>query len=240
MSIVEECDGIMVARGDLGVEMSPEKAPMLQKQIIRMCNKKGIPVITATQMLESMINEPRPTRAEASDVANAIVDGTDAVMLSGESAVGKYPVKAVEMMARIAADVEKDTEFVNYPPAETDETHALSEALNTIDKILPLRCIAAFTSSGYTARLAASERPKAFAIAFTSNEKVDRRLNLVWGVKPILLSEEVESFEDLTAQAQNYLLKLGLAAPGEKILIVGGIPTKHTQGTNFLKIHTIS
>ncbi|WP_293064715.1 pyruvate kinase [Okeania sp. SIO2B3] len=151
-AIVKECDGIMVARGDLGVEMKPEKVPMLQKQIIWMCNKRGIPVITATQMLESMIHEPRPTRAEASDVANAIVDGTDAVMLSGESAVGKYPVKAVEMMVRIAEDVEKDTQFINYPPAETDETHAISEALNIIDKILPLRCIAAFTSSGYTAR----------------------------------------------------------------------------------------
>lgn len=239
-AIVAECDGLMVARGDLGVEMSPEKVPMLQKQIIRMCNKKGIPVITATQMLESMIHEPRPTRAEASDVANAIVDGTDAIMLSGESAVGKYPIKAVEMMARIAQDVEKDTQFINYPPAETDETHALSEALNIIDKILPLRCIAAFTSSGYTARLAASERPKAFVIAFTPNKNVYHRLNLVWGVQPILLNEEVESFEDLVAQAQSYLLKLNLVAPGEKILIVGGIPTKNSRGTNFLKIHTIS
>ncbi len=239
-AIIEESDGLMVARGDLGVEMRPEKVPMLQKNMIRMCNKKGIPVITATQMLESMIHEPRPTRAEASDVANAIVDGTDAVMLSGESAVGKYPVKAVEMMVRIAADVEKDTKFVNYPPAETDETHAISEALNIIDKIVPLRCIAAFTSSGYTARLAASERPKAFVIAFTPNEKVYHRLNLVWGVKPILLNEEVDSFEDLVAQAQSYLLKRNWATPGEKILIVGGIPTKHTRGTNFLKIHTIS
>ncbi len=238
-AIVAECDGLMVARGDLGVEMSPEKVPMLQKRIIQMCNKKGIPVITATQMLESMIHEPRPTRAEASDVANAIVDGTDAVMLSGESAVGKYPVKAVEIMARIAQDVEKEIQFINYPPAEKNETHAISEALNIIDKILPLRCIAAFTSSGYTARLAASERPKTFVVAFTPNKDVYHRLNLVWGVKPILLNEEVESFEDLVEQAQSYLLKLNLAVPGEKILIVAGIPTKHARGTNFLKIHTI-
>jgi pyruvate kinase len=122
-TILEECDGLMVARGDLGVEMSPEKVPMLQKQIIRMCNRKSIPVITATQMLDSMIRNARPTRAEASDVANAIVDGTDAVMLSGESAVGDFPVKSVEMLVKIAKEVEKDLQFVNHPPAKTDETH---------------------------------------------------------------------------------------------------------------------
>ncbi|MGK7872650.1 MAG: pyruvate kinase [Xenococcaceae cyanobacterium] len=238
-AIVAECQGIMVARGDLGVEMSPEKVPLLQKQIIRLCNKKGIPVITATQMLDSMIHNPRPTRAEASDVANAIIDGTDAVMLSGESAVGKFPVKAVEMLGRIATDVEPEINFVNYPPAATDETHALSEALNTIDKVLDLQCIVAFTSTGYTAALAAAKRPKAPVVALTPNLKVYHALNLVWGVKPLLLEREVESFEELVGQAQSSLLQRNLAVPGEKILIVGGIPTKKARGTNFVKIHTI-
>jgi pyruvate kinase len=212
---------------------------MLQKQIIRLCNQKGIPVITATQMLESMIQNPRPTRAEANDVANAIIDGTDAVMLSGESAVGAYPVQAVEMMARIAQEVEKDIQFVNHPPMDSDETHALSEALNAIDKIVDLRCIVAFTSSGYTARLASAERPKAPVIALTDNIRVYHRLNLVWGVKPLLLDFQVESFEDLVQQAETILVDRNLAAPGDRILIVGGIPTQKSGGTNFLKIHTI-
>ncbi|MEL7037657.1 MAG: pyruvate kinase [Cyanobacteria bacterium J06592_8] len=238
-AIVDECDGLMVARGDLGVEMSPEKVPLLQKQIIRLCNQKGIPVITATQMLESMINNPRPTRAEASDVANAVIDGTDAVMLSGESAVGHFPVKAVEMLARITADVEPDLKFVNYPPAESDETHALSEALNTIDKILSLKCIVAFTSTGYTAELAAAERPKAPVVAFTPNPTTYHRLNLVWGVRPVLLAHEVGSFEGLIDQAETLLLERQLVNAGDQILIVAGIPTKHPRGSNFLKIHRI-
>lgn len=239
-SIINECDGLMVARGDLGVEMSPEKVPLLQKQIIRMCNQKGIPVITATQMLDSMIHSARPTRAEASDVANAIIDGTDAVMLSGESAVGKFPVKAVQMLSKIASDVEPEIEFKNYPPVMSDETHALSEALNTIDKILNLHCIVAYTSTGYTAILAAAERPKVPVIALTPNLKVYHRLNLVWGVKPILLEHQVDSFEGLIDLAQTKLLEGPLAQVGDKILIIGGVPTKKAKGTNFLKIHTIA
>jgi pyruvate kinase len=239
-AIVAECNGLMVARGDLGVEVSPEKVPMIQKQIVRLCNQQGVPTITATQMLDSMIHEARPTRAEASDVANAIIDGTDAVMLSGESAVGKYPVKAVAMMSKIARQVEPYIEFVNYPPPETDETHALTEALNTIDATLNLRCIVAFTSTGYTARIAAKERPRALVVAFTPNEQVYHRLNLVWGVKPILLDGEVESFEELIEQAESNLVNRDLATPGDKILILAGIPTRTPKGTNFLKIHTIT
>ncbi|MGL4503189.1 MAG: pyruvate kinase [Planktothrix sp.] len=239
-SIINECDGLMVARGDLGVEMSPEKVPLLQKQIIRMCNQKGIPVITATQMLDSMIHSARPTRAEASDVANAIIDGTDAVMLSGESAVGKFPVKAVQMLSKIASDVEPEIEFKNYPAVMSDETHALSEALNVIDKTLKLHCIVAYTSSGYTAILAAGERPKVPVIALTPNHKVYHRLNLVWGVKPILLEHQVDSFEGLIDLAQTKLLDRNLAQIGDKILIIGGVPTKKARGTNFLKIHTIT
>ena len=238
-AILDECDAVMVARGDLGVEVRPEKVPLLQKRIIRTCNERSIPVITATQMLESMIHTPRPTRAEASDVANAIIDGTDAVMLSGESAVGDFPVKAVEMMSRIATDIEPETNFVNYPPAETDETHALSEALNAIDKILDLRCIVAFTYTGYTALLASKERPKAPVVAFTPNRKIYHRLNLVWGVRPILVEHQLESFEGLVEKAESTLVQRSLAIPGDQILIVGGSPTQRVRGTNFLKIHTI-
>lgn len=237
--ILNACDGLMVARGDLGVELPPERVPMLQKQIIRRCNQRGIPVITATQMLDSMMHNSRPTRAEASDVANAIVDGTDAVMLSGESAVGEFPVKAVEMMVRIARAVEKDIQFTNFPPAESDETHALTEALNAIDKILDLRCIAAFTSTGYTAQLAASERPNTLVVALTPNIRVYHRLNLIWGVKPLLLDREVESFEDLVKLTETNLIRANIAHLGDQILILAGIPTKHPKGTNFLKIHTI-
>ncbi|MEM9449410.1 MAG: pyruvate kinase [Cyanobacteria bacterium P01_E01_bin.6] len=238
-SIIEACDGIMVARGDLGVEMKTEKVPMLQKRIIRECNKRNIPVITATQMLDSMIRNPRPTRAEASDVANAIIDGTDAVMLSGESAVGQYPVQSVAMLARIASDVEPGIQYVNNPPALTDETHALSEALNTIDNVLSLRGIVAFTATGYTAKIAAGERPKAPVIAITPDIKVYHRMNLVWGVVPILVDDDLGSFEELVQQAEEIMLHRELADPGDQILIMGGIPARTPQGTNFLKLHRI-
>ncbi|MFE4106512.1 pyruvate kinase [Almyronema epifaneia] len=237
--ILAVCDMVMVARGDLGVEMSPEKVPTLQKRIIRACNLRSIPVITATQMLESMIHNPRPTRAEASDVANAIIDGTDAVMLSGESAIGQYPIRAVKMLARIATDIEQDLEFVNNPPAQTDETHALSEALNTLDSILDFQCIVTFTTTGYTAMIAAGERPQAPVVALTPSRDVYHRLNLVWGVKPVLIESPTETFEDLVSQAQSILRERRLAQPGDKVLILGGIPTQTPQGTNFLKIHTM-
>ena len=239
-AIIAECDGLMVARGDLGVEITPEKVPLLQKEIIRKCNLKNIPVITATQMLDSMIDNPRPTRAEASDVANAIIDGTDAVMLSGESAVGKYPLKAVSMLAKIATNVEPDLQFVNNPPAKSDQTHALSEAINAIDKTLNLRYIVCFTATGYTARIASGERPKTMVIAFTPNIDVYHRLNLVWGVKPVHLEQDGTTFEELVAIAESYLIEQKLAQSGDQVLIMGGIPTQTPQGTNFLKIHEIS
>lgn len=238
-AIVRESDAIMVARGDLGVEMSPEKVPLIQKRIIRLCNQRNIPVITATQMLDSMIHNPRPTRAEASDVANAIIDGTDAVMLSGESAVGQFPVEAVKMLAKIATDVEPEVQFVNHPPSEIDETHAISEAINVIDKTLNLHCIVALTASGYTAKLAASERPRVPIIAFTPSLEVYHRLNLVWGVRPILLEEEGDSFEEILKRMEFCLLERNFAVPGDKVLVMGGIPAHKSRGTNFLKIHTI-
>ncbi|HIK55416.1 MAG TPA: pyruvate kinase [Synechococcales cyanobacterium M55_K2018_004] len=238
--ILSECDGVMVARGDLGVEVSPERVPTLQKQIIRKCNERGIPVITATQMLESMIQNPRPTRAEASDVANAIADGTDAVMLSGESAVGAYPLQAVEMMTKIAHEVEKDVVFKNFPPAETNEANALSEALNAIDDILPLRYIVALTASGYSARLAAAERPKAPVLAMTPDERIYHRLNLVWGVKPLLVKEWIETFEEMLHLVEQQLKQRNLVDQGDRILIMGGLPMNQAGTTNFLKLHRIN
>uniref|UniRef100_A0A7C3KC98 Pyruvate kinase n=1 Tax=Oscillatoriales cyanobacterium SpSt-418 TaxID=2282169 RepID=A0A7C3KC98_9CYAN len=238
-AILEVTDGIMVARGDMGVEISPAKVPLLQKHIIRRCNQKGIPVITATQMLESMIQNPRPTRAEANDVANAILDGTDAVMLSGESAVGNYPVQAVAMMALIANEVEKQATFNQYAADRDDDTHAISEGLNVIDRLLPLRCIVAFTTSGYTARLVAEERPRAPVVALTPNIDVYHRLNLIWGVKPLLLDYEESSFEKIVSQAEEYLCDRKLVDRGDRILITGGIPVGQVGGTNFLKLHQV-
>jgi pyruvate kinase len=238
-AILTVCDGVMVARGDMGVEVSPERVPMIQKHIIRRCNQRGIPVITATQMLESMIHNPRPTRAEASDVANAIVDGTDAVMLSGESAVGQFPIEAIRMMVRIAESVEQEVEFTNFPAADTNETHALSEALNAICGVLDLRCIVAFTSSGYSAQLAAAERSKVPVVAMTPNKPVYQRLNLVWGVLPVWIDKEVDTFEAVIHQAERCVLDLGVGQPGDRIVVMGGIPMGIAGGTNFLKIHRL-
>lgn len=240
-AIVDQCDAIMVARGDLGVELSPEKVPLIQKRIIHLCNQKGIPVITATQMLDSMIHNPRPTRAEASDVANAIMDGTDAVMLSGESAVGDYPVEAVKMLARIAAEVEPAIQFVNYPPNRTDDADAISEALHAIDDTIDLQCIVAFTETGYTAKLASEERPKAAIVAYTREPKVYRRLNLNWGVRPVLLQGfDGKTLSDVLAQVESDLVRRKFAAPGDKVLVMGGLPFGQAGSTNFLKIHTIA
>jgi pyruvate kinase len=238
--IVDECDAIMVARGDLGVEMSPEKVPLIQKQIIHLCNRKGIPVITATQMLDSMIHNPRPTRAEASDVANAIMDGTDAVMLSGESAVGEYPVEAVKMLARIATEVEPVVEFTNYPPRRTDDATAISEALHAIDENVELQCIVAFTETGYTANLASEERPRAAIVAYTPDLQIYRRLCINWGVRPVLMGFSVQTLEELLPQIEADLIQRQFAAPGDKILVMGGLPMGEAGSTNFLKIHTIA
>jgi pyruvate kinase len=239
-AIVDECDAIMVARGDLGVEMSPEKVPLIQKRIIQLCNQKGIPVITATQMLDSMIHNPRPTRAEASDVANAILDGTDAVMLSGESAVGDYPVEAIKMLARIAIEVEPASQFINYPPNRTGDAEAISEALHAIDDTIDLHCIVAFTETGYTARLASEERPKAPIVAYTPNPKIYNQLSLNWGVRPVLMQLNHNTLEELLPHVETDLIQRNFAVPGDKVLIMGGTPFGKAGGTNFLKIHTIA
>ncbi|ACK66275.1 pyruvate kinase [Rippkaea orientalis PCC 8801] len=239
-AIIDECDAIMVARGDLGVEMRPEKVPGIQKRIIKLCNQKGIPVITATQMLDSMIRNPRPTRAEASDVANAIIDGTDAVMLSGESAIGDYPVQAVQMLANIAKDIEPGLNFANYPPRRQNKAHAIAEALNTIDKILDLQCIVTFTETGYSAKLAAAERPRVPIVALTPDQQVYHRLNLVWGVRPILFDYDESSLDDLMVKVENMLKIRNYATSGDQVLIMGGLPLRKASTTSFLDIHTIT
>jgi pyruvate kinase len=237
--IVDAVDGIMVARGDLGVEMSPDKVPMLQKRIIELCNRTGKTVITATQMLESMIHEPRPTRAEASDVANAIIDGTDAIMLSGETAMGEYPVKAVEMMTKIALDVEGRIEFKTYPPAGHSDIIALGRAANQMAKVIDPACMVVLTTTGRSAQFIAAERPCAPLFAFTTHIHVYHGLNLLWGVRPILIKDHPGTVEEMSAVAENILLKRQLAASGDKILLIGGIPAHQAGGTNFIKVHTI-
>jgi pyruvate kinase len=240
-AIVDECDAIMVARGDLGVEIRPQKVPKIQKQIIRLCNQKGVPVITATQMLESMVHNPRPTRAEASDVANAIIDGTDAVMLSEEAAVGDFPVQAVKMLAAIATDVEPEINFINYPPRRRDKSHALAEALNVVDKVLDLQCIVAFTETGHSAKLAAAERPRVPVVALTPHQSVYHCLNLVWGVRPILFAyDEHPSLEKLMAKMEATLKQRNFATRGDSVLILGGLPLRQAGSTSFLDIQTIS
>jgi pyruvate kinase len=237
--ILDEVNGVMVARGDLGVEMSPEKVPMLQKLIIESCNRRGLPVITATQMLESMIKDPRPTRAEASDVANAIIDGTDAVMLSGESAMGAFPIRAVEMMARIAREVEARIEFKSYPANEQTVARAVSAAVNAISTVIQPRCIAVLTTTGHTAHVVAAERPKAPVIAITTNPHAYHALNLFWGIKPLLVHDTPRSFDELVQQAETTLRERGLCMVGDKILVIGGVPTAQPRGSNFVKIHEV-
>jgi pyruvate kinase len=239
-AIVAAADGIMVARGDLGVEMSPERVPMLQKRIIELCNRQGRPVITATQMLESMIREPRPTRAEASDVANAILDGTDAVMLSGETAVGVHPTRAVAMMDRIAREVESGMAFRSYPPAGDTDTHALGEAVTVMDQALRPACIAVLTVNGHTARWVAAARPRAPVAALTNNPRVYHALNLLWGIAPLLVERTETTFEGLLDLADTTLRARGLAGAGDRILVIGGESASRPQGSNFIKIHTLA
>ncbi len=237
--IIDAVQGIMVARGDLGVEMSPDKVPMLQKQIIELCNRRGKTVITATQMLESMIHEPRPTRAEASDVANAIIDGTDAIMLSGETAMGDFPVKAVEMMVKIALDVEAQIEFKTYPPIGDSDIIALSRAANQVEDVVHPKCIVVLTTSGRSARFVAAERPDSPIFALTTHLQVYHALNLLWGIRPIFIDDHPNTFEEMVSMAENNLLKRNLVYSGDKILVLGGIPAHEAGGTNFIKIHTV-
>jgi pyruvate kinase len=235
----------MVARGDLGVEMPPERVPLAQKQIIQAAAEHNVVVITATQMLESMIQSPRPTRAEASDVANAIFDGTDAIMLSGETAVGKFPVEAIQMMHRIAITTEASDRFIqhsdifyslaNHLHTNADTSIAISHAARTIAKSMDVTAIVAFTQSGYTARLVSKDRPPVPIFALTPEPHVARRLALYWGVTP-LLCPPVERLDDLTDYMIKTLLENQCVPPGTRVVMTGGHPLAARGATNFLKI----
>jgi pyruvate kinase len=191
-------------------------------------------------MLESMIREARPTRAEASDVANAIIDGTDAVMLSGESAIGAFPVRAVEMMVRIAKEVEAGIIFKAYAATDPSDAHALGEGASAVARSLNVRAIVVLTTSGYTARLVAAERSKTDLFALTADANVYHALNLHWGIKPLLITDVATSFEELVGVAEATLRARQLVSAGDKILVVGGVPPGKSRGSNFLKLHIVS
>jgi pyruvate kinase len=241
-AILTAADGIMVARGDLGVELPSEQVPAIQKHVIRRAAEFRKPVITATQMLESMIENPRPTRAEVSDVANAVYDGTDAVMLSGESAVGKYPVDAVSMMARIVIDAEFHIREQNYAEARKRRSHlsiaeTICEATAHAAEDLDLRAIALFTESGSTARLLSKYHPSKPIFALSPIEATINRLNLLWGATPILCPK-VNTTEALVDLAENLLEQGGFVRKREVIAIVAGTRTK-SGSTNFLRLHVV-
>jgi len=240
-AILAVTDGVMVARGDLGVEMSPEKVPVVQKHIIARARDYRIPVITATQMLESMCVNPRPTRAEASDVANAIFDGTDAVMLSAETASGKYPVESLAMMDRIIREAESS--FTEHPRprpvAGINVAETISEAICHAAEELRMKVIAVFTESGSTARLVSKYRPRSPIVAFSSNQEVRRRLSLLWGVVPRSI-DQVRDIDTLSKIAERRLLEEGFARPGDVVGIVAGVPLGVPGTTNFMKLHTIT
>ena len=243
-AILEVTDGIMVARGDLGVETPAERVPMIQKQLIEAASDVGIPVITATQMLDSMRSNPRPTRAEVSDVANAIIDGTDAVMLSGETANGMFPIESIQMMARIAAAAEESGRHSSRLEPQRvreqrDLPRAMSAAAVAIVSALPVKAIVAFTYSGSTARLVARLRPEVPILGFTPSEEAYHRLNLVWGVTPIRC-EVVDRLDDLGELVNEKLIYLGLAKPGDQVVMTGGHPIASHGATNFVKVMEIT
>lgn len=244
-SILEVSDGIMVARGDLGVEMSPEKVPLIQKQIIRKCNEAGKPVITATQMLESMIEHPRPTRAETSDVANAILDGTDAVMLSAETASGKYPIEAVKLMVRVALDVEREPilqEKVLRRIPELRGYRSLPEAIGQaavrVADNVGAAAILAFTQTGSTAALVAKYRPPVPVYAVTPSQAVRRRMALYAGVRSIRVDIQGDT-EAQIRSVEEAVLSSGVLQRGEVVVITMGSPVSAPGTTNLLKAHRL-
>lgn len=237
--ILDVVDGVMVARGDLGVEMAPEKVPLIQKHIITRCNDLGLPVITATQMLESMITNPRPTRAEASDVANAILDGTDAVMLSAETASGKYPIEAAQMMTRIALETEAGNLTARQPAClRLTQEHAVSHAARALSEEASVQAIVVFTRTGASAHLISKDRPRTPILAYTPSEHVYRRLALWWGVWAYRI-ELQGSTESLIALVDERLVHNQLVQVGEHVVIMGGLPIASKARTNFVKLQRV-
>lgn len=244
-SIIAASDGIMVVRGDMGVEIDFQRIPAIQKMIIRKVYDAGKIVVTATQMLESMINNPRPTRAEITDVANAIYDGTSAIMLSGESAVGKHPVEAVQTMTSIAltteGDIDYKREFDNFYPESggKDITSAISHATVTTAHDLNASAIITVTKSGTTARMISKFRPQTDIVGATINQKVWRQLSLSWGVKPVLCQLK-DNTDELFDHAVDVTVKAGAAKKGDTVVITAGIPLGMSGTTNMLKVHKIN
>lgn len=241
--IIKFSDGIMVARGDMGVEIPIEKVPVVQKMIIEKCNKAGKPVITATQMLDSMMRNPRPTRAEASDVANAIFDGTDAVMLSGESANGKYPIEAAKTMARIATAAEAQIDYEaalnkRKENALSNVANAISLATCTTARELKVSAIITATQTGSTARMVSKYKPECPIIAVTPNEKVARKLALNWGVFPIC-ARKFESTDEMITESVNKAKECGHVENGDLVVVAAGIPVHYSGTTNMLKVHIV-
>lgn len=243
-SIIEEADGIMVARGDLGVELPPEDVPILQKVIIRKCNHAGKPVIVATQMLESMIHNPTPTRAEASDVANAVLDGCDAVMLSGETSVGSYPLEAVRIMDRIISKVESESIDRLHPLDRHDATvegrpDALGRAACVLAEQMRAAAIVAVTRSGQTARIISHYRPGPKIIAITDRPAILRGLNLYWGVQGVVIDGMSGDSDKALQDIQEKLVSSGLVERGEYVVVLAGQPFFAQGSTNFIKVEKV-
>ncbi|MEK3807672.1 pyruvate kinase [Metabacillus sp. SLBN-84] len=241
--ILEVSDGLMVARGDLGVEIPAEEVPLVQKELIKKCNAAGKPVITATQMLDSMQRNPRPTRAEASDVANAIFDGTDAIMLSGETAAGSYPVEAVQTMNNIASRAEQALDYKQILAKRSEQadmtiTDAIGQSVAHTGLNLQAAAIVATTESGHTARMISKYRPKAPIVAVTSCESVSRKLALVWGVHS-RNGEQSSSTDEMLDQAVQESLLSGVVKHGDLIVITAGVPIGETGTTNLMKVHVV-
>lgn len=242
--ILRATDAVMVARGDLGVELPPEMVPVIQKRVISRASAMRIPVITATQMLESMTVHPRPTRAETSDVANAVIDGTDALMLSGETATGLYPVRAVEMMARIISVTEATQQsegFQNgWGRAETlDVPEAICETVAHMTHELPLKAIAVFTQSGSSARVISKYRPRVPVFAFSPFENVMRRTTLYWGVTPVQM-RRLQSTDRMVEAAAQRLREIGVVRQGDFVAVIAGKPIAKRGSTNILKVHRVA
>ena len=242
-SIVQESDGVMVARGDLGVELPFEEVPFAQKRIIAVANKLGRPVITATQMLESMITNPRPTRAEASDVANAILDGTDAVMLSAETAAGEYPRLAVEAMSRIIREIERrrsaqPREAWRELEGKVSNEFAIAAASAAAVSMLHAPVLLVFTKSGFSARIVASQRPPVPIVVLTDIPRTYRQLALVWGVIPELVPH-CDTYEAMVQVALDVVRRRKLAGPGDRVVVTAGVPFDVPGSTNTLKVETV-
>ncbi|WP_375427365.1 pyruvate kinase [uncultured Sphingomonas sp.] len=238
--IVEQCDAVMVARGDLGVELPPQTVPALQKRIVEVSRRLGRPVVVATQMLESMITSPSPTRAEVSDVATAIYDGADAIMLSAESAAGDWPVESVSMMNAIGEAVERDPghgDRVHFTITKPDPTtaDALAEAAKNIAATVSAKAIICFTTSGSTARRVARERPAVPILVLTPSQSTARRLGLLWGTHAVL-TRDVEDFEAMVAKAKRMALRHGIAAAGDQVIVMAGVPFRTPGSTNVIHV----